>query len=186
VPTVKGFLTYFPIGQRHAFEAERAFRRDMYDVVRMVLRRRNSGDMLVHEADFVVVHLNMRQRQRKAFSDLANAQSWTDRIAPAASLSASLLIELLALRPLRAEPLSFSLSSVNDVGQNHAISCLAPVVLACGLATVDPESSSELDLMHVAGLVTDARIERLKQAYNSVDPQTELTALFSRLLAHLL
>jgi hypothetical protein len=183
--TAKGFTVYFPPGGRDQLAAERAFRRDMYDLARTVLARRNLSGVLVHEADFVAVHAAMRRRHGQLLATLGSAGGWTDKISLAAQLGAALLVELLAHKPLNIAPARLTSASPGELDRGDAIACLAPVALACSLANVDPDGSAEPDLVDMAILATDARIERVRQACESPDPQGELTSLFAMLLAHL-
>jgi hypothetical protein len=44
---------------------------------------------------------------------------------------------------------------------------------------------AEPDMLEIAILAVDARIERIQAAFNGKDAQGDLTALFATLLAHL-
>jgi hypothetical protein len=184
--TARGFATYFPPPRSlDILSGERAFRRDMYELARTMLARRNLPGVLVHEADFVAVHAAMRRRHEPLLATLGGAGGWTDRISVAAQLGAALLVEFLAHKPLNSAPARLSPTSPGEVSRNDAIACLAPMALACSLASVDPDGDAEPDLIDMALLAVDARMERVRQACNGPNPQDDLTALFALLLAHL-
>lgn len=177
--TARPFDVYFPA--RDPIAGERAFRRDLYALAKAVLAARRLDSMRISEASFAAVHAAFARQQAGALADLASADAWTDRIALTASLSAALLAELVRQQPLRfGED-----GSVAGLGRETAIACLAPVALACGLATMEAGKPAEPDMLEIAILAVDARIERIHAAFNGKDAQGDLTALFATLLAHL-
>ncbi|RUY17764.1 hypothetical protein EN981_38180, partial [Mesorhizobium sp. M7A.F.Ca.CA.001.13.2.1] len=65
------------------------------------------------------------------------------------------------------------------------ISCLAPLALACGLATTGRDGAPEPDMLEIAILAADIRHDRIVQACAKANPIAELTPVFATLLAHL-
>jgi len=182
--TAKGFIAYFPPGARDGLAAERAFRRDMYALVCTVVARRGIGAVLVHEAAFAAVHAAVLQHRKPLLARLGRVDG-AEKISLAAQLGAALLVELLARRPFRLAPARPFAPAPGGIARSDAIACLAPVALACALATVDGDGGDGSDLLDIAVLVTDARLERVLHACNGANPHAELTALFAVLLAHL-
>ncbi|OQM77290.1 hypothetical protein [Manganibacter manganicus] len=181
----KGFAAYFPADGQSGLDAERAFRRDMYSLTRMMLARRKLVNVRVHEADFVAIHAAMRRRHQPLLAMQDADMGWAEKVSLAAELSAALLGEFLTHRPLRTAPAALSSPMADEIARNDAVACLAPVALACGLASVDPDGNEAPDLIDMAVLAIDARSERVVQACDSADPQSELTVLFAMLLTHL-
>ncbi len=178
--TAKPFDVYFPA--KDPIAGERAFRRDLYALTKAVLAARHLDGARVSETSFAALHATFAKEQAEPLADLARATSWTDRTALVAALSAALLIELLRHQPLRFDASS---NTVTGPGRNTAIACLAPVALACGLATMEAGKPPEADLLEIAMLAVDARMERIHAALDGKDAQGDLTALFATLLAHL-
>jgi hypothetical protein len=90
-----------------------------------------------------------------------------------------LLVECLSHHPVRfGEPAAAS-------DQSSEISCLAPLVLACGLATAGRDAAPEPDMLEIAILAADIRHDRIVQACSKARPIEQLTPVFATLLAHL-
>lgn len=173
-----GFAAYFA-----GRDGVRAFRRDLYSLARLVLARRGIADARIHESDLAAVHASLGQRHGALIASLSAQQGWVERVSAASALCAAILVELLDHRPIRfdigmATPAAGSLRELE-------ILCLAPVVLACGFAAVEPEAANEPDLIGLAILATEARLERIVAASRGVDSQEELARIFAVLLAHL-
>jgi hypothetical protein len=177
VATAKPLDTYFPA--RDVLAGERAFRRDLYTLVKAILTMRRLEGARVSEASFAAVHAAFAKQQAEPLADLPRKAAWTDRVALVASLSAALLVELIRHQPLRFE------EKAGGSSRDAAIACLAPVALTCGLATMEAGKPPEADLLEIATLAVDARIERIQAAFDGKDAQGDLTALFATLLAHL-
>ncbi len=180
--TPKPLGVYFASGDA-ALAGERAFRRDMYALAKAVLAERKADGVRVREANFTAVHTAVERQHAELFQRLTREGDWAGRVALVAALSAALLVEFLNHDPLRqGETAATAVRS----GRTFAISCLAPVALAVGLASVDTSSKPEPDLLEIALLATDARFDRILAACNGNDPLDELTTVFATLLAHLL
>lgn len=179
----KGFDAYFPARRgRLPLAGERTFRRDMYYLARAVLARKGF-DGRVHEANFAAVHAAMRSRRGELLARLGQEPGWTGQISLTAALCAALLIEFL-----RHQPLHFAggvPSEARQTDQSREISCLAPIALACGLATVAEDAPPPSELLDIAILATEARLDRIAPACGDYDAIDELTAVFATLLAHL-
>jgi hypothetical protein len=171
------FGAYFPA--KDLLSGERAFRRDLYTLAKTVLAARRLNGARVSEASFAAVHAGFAKEQAGPLAELAQTAAWTDRVALVASLSAALLVELIRHQPLRFE------EKTGESGRDAAVACLAPVALTCGLATMEAGKPPEADLLEIAMLAVDARIERIQAAFAGKDAQGDLTALFATLLAHL-
>ena len=173
--------TYFATGEA-ALAGERAFRRDMYALAKAVLAEKKADGARLREANFAAVHTAMARQHAELFSRLAREDDWAGRVALVAALSAALLIEFLNHDPLRQ---SEAPTAAVGPGRSFVISCLAPVALAVGLSSVDTGAKPEPDLLEIALLATDARLDRILAACNGNDPLDELTTVFATLLAHL-
>src|SRR5205823_4263340 len=101
-----------------------------------------------------------------------------------AAICSALLVECLNQRPVRFAETAPE-TSARASGQALDISCLAPLVLACGLATTGRDGSPEPDMLEIAILAADIRRDRIVQACAKANPITELTPVFATLLAHL-
>lgn len=180
----KGFTTYFPPEGQSSLAGERAFRRDIYYLVKAVLARRRIEGALIHEAALTAAHAALRRRHADLIAELGRREDWPDRVSLAAALSAALLLELLEQRPLNlAEATGPDGAALS--GRASEISCLAPVALATGLATFSADGTPEPDLLEISILACDARLDRIRPACDRDDPLGELTTVFATLLAHL-
>ena len=117
----------------------------------------------------------------EALGRLEHETTWTERVALVAGLTAALLVELVRHDPLRTG----EASQARPLDRPRAIACLAPVALACGLATMEADARPETDLLEIAMLAVDARLDRIVDAFASADPRGDLTAILAALLAHL-
>ncbi|WP_027038064.1 hypothetical protein [Mesorhizobium ciceri] len=180
--TVKGLGTYFPIGNEdRQLSAERLFRRDMYYLTKAVLAGLNIDNARIHEADFAAVHATMRKRHGDLLTALAAPGAGLQAIAATCS---ALLVECLGQRPVRfAETVSETPAVMGSSAPD--ISCLAPLALACGLATTGRDGAPEPDMLEIAILAADIRHDRIVQACAKANPIAELTPVFATLLAHL-
>jgi hypothetical protein len=176
--TARSFDVYFPA--RDVIAGERAFRRDLYALARAVLAMRRLDGAQVSETGLATLHAIFAREQAGPLADLARASAWTDRIALAATLSAALLVELV-----RQQPLRFEKAADGSPERETVIACLAPLALTCGLATMEAGNPPETDLLEIAALAVDARMERILTAFAGKEVQGDLTALFATLLAHL-
>lgn len=174
--TARSFDAYFPAGDPVA--GERAFRRDLYALAKAAPGMRRLGSVQVSETSLAALHAAFARQQAGPLADLALVSAWTDRVALAAALSAALLVELVRQPPLR-------FGKAGGPGRETVIACLAPIALACGLATMEAGKPPEADMLEIATLAVDARMERILAAFDGEDAQGDLTALFATLLAHL-
>lgn len=179
--TVKGLGTYFPAGdEERQLGAERLFRRDMYYLTKAVLAGLKIDNARIHEAGFAAVHAAMRKRHADLLAALTASGAGLREIAATCS---ALLVECLNQRPVR---FADTLPDVTAMGDRALeISCLAPVVLACGLATAGRDGAPEPDMLEIAILAADIRRDRIAQACAKASPGDELTSVFATLLAHL-
>ncbi|MBZ9718627.1 hypothetical protein LB519_12260 [Mesorhizobium sp. AD1-1] len=178
--TVKGLGTYFPVGNEdRQLDAERLFRRDMYYLTKAVLAGLNIDNARIHEADFAAVHATMRKRHGDLLAALAAPGAGLQAIAATCS---ALLVECLNQRPVR---FAETVPGTPAGGGALDISCLAPLALACGLATTGSDGAPEPDMLEIAILAADIRHDRIVQACAKANPIAELTPVFATLLAHL-
>lgn len=180
--TPKPIGVYFASGDA-ALTGERAFRRDMYALTKAVLAERKADSVRVREANFTAVHAAIERQHAELLKRLVRESDWAGRVALVAALSGALLVEFLNHDPLRQDEAP---TAAVGPGRTFAISCLAPVALAVGLASVDTSAKPEPDLLEIAVLATNARLDRILAACNGNDPLDELTTVFATLLAHLL
>ncbi len=181
--TVKSLDVYFAADDRGEPPAgERLFRRDMYYLAKAVLDALGIEGARVHEASFAAAHASMRSRHGDLLTAMTQGVA-DQRLSAVAAACSALLVEMVGQRPVRlagAEP------DVSAPAAGHAdLRCLAPLVLACGLATLDTSGAREPDMLDIAVLVADVRHERIAGAFGRPDTVDELTAVFAPLLAHL-
>jgi hypothetical protein len=152
----------------------------MYYLTKAVLAGLNIDNARIHEADFAAVHATMRKRHGDLLAALAAPGAGLQAIAATCS---ALLVECLNQRPVRFAETAPETPAVG--GQALDISCLAPLALACGLATTGRDGSPEPDMLEIAILAADIRHDRIVQACAKASPISELTPVFATLLAHL-
>lgn len=182
----RSFETYFPLnGRQNVLAGERAFRRDMYYLVKTMLARRNASADRVHEASFAAVHAAMLQRHSDLLAALGNTTGETDRTAQVAQICAALVVEFLHQRPLRLDIPEGTVKNLMQAESALTVSLLAPAALACGLASVGAADELDSDPLEIAALAVEARLDRIIAACRSADPIAELTPVFAMLLFHL-
>ncbi len=181
----QGFAAYFPTGgAENRLGSERAFRRDLYYLAQAVLTKRRIEAAVVHEADLAAVHAEMGSRHAGRLHAFARAATPDEQVATTAEICAALLVALLDHHPIRfAAPGSETSAASN--GRAVEIGCFAPVVLACGLASLGVDDMSGSDLLEIAMLAADVREDRIVEACGAPDAAGELASIFAVLLAHL-
>ncbi len=181
------FAAYFPPkGRQDALAGERAFRRDMYYLVKAMLARRNAGaDRLLHEASFAAVHAAVQKRHPGLVAALGRPAGGTERAAQVAEMCAALTLEFLLQRPLRLEAADDAAKNPVEAEAALTLSLLAPIALACGLASMEAADEPDADPLETAAMAVEARLERIVAACRAPDPVAELTPIFAMLLFHL-
>ncbi|KQZ81320.1 hypothetical protein ASD64_09965 [Mesorhizobium sp. Root157] len=182
----RSFETYFPLrGKQKALAGERAFRRDMYYLVKAMLARKNASADRVHEASFAAVHAAMLKRYPDLIAALGNAAGETDRTAQVTQMCAALVLEFLHQRPLRLDIVEGAAKNLIEAESALIVSLLAPAALACGLASMGTADEPDCDPLEIAALAVEARLDRIISACRATDPVAELTPIFAMLLFHL-
>lgn len=179
---VRSFDHYFRSnGRGPSLDGERAFRRDMYYLAKAIATRKTAGAPSIYEASLAAAHASMCKRHADLIAELDVTAEPAERIAAAAALCAALLIELIEHRPIRFN------EGAQGGGRNLdlEIRFLAPLALACGLATISADDLAAADMMEITMLAADVRHDRIVQAYSKTDRLGELTSVFAVLLAHL-
>ncbi|MEO5759434.1 MAG: hypothetical protein ABIQ51_21535 [Mesorhizobium sp.] len=185
--TVKSLATYFPGGDddRQA-GGERQFRRDMYYLTKAVLAGMKIDNARIHEANFAAVHAAMRKRHAGLLAAVEQGSDADSRLPSIAAACSALLVECLNHRPIRfAEATPESPADLRENDRDLDIRCLAPLALACGLATIGKDGLPEPDMLEIAVMAADIRHERIVQASAKADPIGELAPILATLLAHL-
>ncbi|WP_353642327.1 hypothetical protein [Mesorhizobium sp. WSM2239] len=188
--TVRSFDHYFRSNGRGAsLDGERAFRRDMYYLAKAIAAKKTTGAPRIYEASLAAAHAAMRRLHGDLIAELDIAAEPDERVAVAAALCAALLIELVEHRPIRFvehRPIRFN-EGTQGGGRNLdlEIRFLAPLALACGLATIGADDLPAADMLEITMLAADVRHDRIVQAYGKTDRLGELTTVFAVLLAHL-
>lgn len=175
----QSLLAYFPAHGVGRSRGELLFRRDMYRGAKEVLGRQAAGNARIREADFLAIHAAVRRKNEALLASLRQTLP-AGRLGLTAALCASLLIEMLAAKPVRFEP-----SGATPAPADASMRCFAPLALACGIATLEPAEIDAEDILEAAMLAADARHDRISAALGGPRPVEELTRLFSLLLAHL-
>lgn len=178
------FDTYFrPAGS--LLDGERAFRRDMYHLAKSILARRGAVAEPVQEAGFAAVHAAMLHQHGELLKPLESDATETERTAQAAALCAALLVELLRARPVRPRLPQGKVANVLEAETILAVSVLAPMVLTVALTSSGTDTENGSDLLDIAALAVEARLDRIIPACRAADPAAELTPIFAMLIFHL-
>ncbi len=175
---------YFRTEAEERIGGARAFRRDLYRLGRLCLERKDLAGLLIHESSFAAVHAALLKREGAAVATLSAPVDPERRVALVSDLCAALFMELVEARPIRL-PVAEDGSEAPEADRAAVSNCLAAIVVACGLATLDMEGSPGQELMEVATLGVDARAERFIVALEREDRGQELADLFENLLVHL-
>jgi hypothetical protein len=176
--------SYFRAMGESPLDGERAFRRDLYRLAKLVLQQKSLNDFRIRESDFAAVHGALEKRDAALIARLHAETDRDERVSLVAALSSSLFVELVRQEPIKL-PAPDSDEQAIDIGHTIAINCLAAIAIACGLATLDMEGAAGPELMEIAVLAVDARGDRIQAALDSNDRVNELTPLFAGLLTHL-
>lgn len=177
--------SYFrAMGESH-LDGERAFRRDLYRLAKLVLEQKSLSDFRIRESDFAAVHGALEKRDAGLIARLHAETDRDERVSLVAALSSSLFVELVRQEPIKLPAPDPEEQETIDVGHMIAVNCLAAIAIACGLATLDMEGAAGPELMEIAVLAVDARADRIHAALDSEDQVKELTPLFAGLLTHL-
>lgn len=177
--------SYFRATANSNLDGERAFRRDLYRLARLVLEQKRLNDFRIRESDFAAVHGALAKRDAVLIARLHAETDRDERVALVAALSASLFAELVRQEPIKLPVPDPVEPDAADVGQTIAVNCLAAIAIACGLATLDMEGAAGPELMEIAVLAVDARADRIHAALGNDDRVKKLTPLFATLLTHL-
>ncbi|MBA3447088.1 MAG: hypothetical protein H0T56_05715 [Pseudaminobacter sp.] len=182
----KSLVFYFGESGRSSPTGERAFRRDMYSLAKAVAAEKKIADALIYEADFAAVHASIRKRHAGLLAAIQAKAGTEDHVAAVAALCAALLIEFLDHHPIRfSEAGPFPAPGSRWLDRDLEIRCLAPIALACGLATVNVDDFPAAEMLEIAVLAADVRHDRIVQACGKADARGELRTVFATLLAHL-
>jgi hypothetical protein len=177
--------SYFRATAASNLDGERAFRRDLYRLAKLVLEQKSLNEFRIRESDFAAVHGALEKRDAALITRLHAETNRDERVALVAALSASLFVELVRQDPIKLPASDPTEPDAIDVGHTIAVNCLASIAIACGLATLDMEGAAGAELMEIAVLAVDARADRIHAALGSGDKITQLTPLFASLLTHL-
>lgn len=178
------FETYFRSG-RGAIEGERAFRRDMYYLAGAMLARKKALADPMHEAGFAAVHAAMLRQHGGLLHPAGGEAGDTQRTARIAELCAALSVELLRARPVRPRLPEGAAANVLEAEAMLAVSVLVPMALAVALASAGVETEPGSDLLDMAAMAVEARVDRIMPACRAADPVAELTPIFAMLIFHL-
>ena len=177
--------SYFrPRGESH-LDGERAFRRDLYRLAKLVLEQKKLNAFRIRESDFAAVHDALEKRDPELIARLHAETSRDERVSLVAALSSSLFVELVRHEPIKLPVVEPGKQETIDAGRTVVVNCLAAIAIACGLATLDMEGAAGPELMEIAILAVDVRADRIRSALDGEDQVRELTPLFANLLTHL-
>lgn len=177
--------SYFRAKGESHLDGERAFRRDLYRLARLVLEQKNLDAVSIRESDFAAVHGALEKRDAELVARLHVEAGRDGRVSLVAALSASLFVELVRHEPIKLPVPGTDEEEATDTGRTVAVNCLAAIAIACGLATLDMEGAAGPELMEIAVLAVDARADRIRAALDGDDQVKQLTPLFESLLTHL-
>lgn len=180
----RSFDAYFRPGGE-ALDGERAFRRDMYYLAKSMLVRRKADADPVQEAGFAAVHAAMLRQHASLLRAPADEAGETQRIARIAQLCAAMSVELLRVRPVRPRLPEGSSANVLEAENMLTVSVLTPLALAAALASAGTETEPGTDLLDIAAMAVEARLDRIVPACRATDPVAELTPIFAMLIFHL-
>ena len=177
--------SYFRARGDSHLDGERAFRRDLYRLAKLVLEQKKLDAFRIRESDFAAVHDALEKRDAELIARLHAETSRDERVSLVAALSSSLFVELVRHEPIKLPARRAGEQETIDVGHTIAVNCLAAIAIACGLATLDMEGAAGPELMEIAVLAVDVRADRIRSALDGDDQVKELTPLFASLLTHL-
>jgi len=174
--------TYFRPSGEEQLDGERAFRRDLYRLAKLVLEQKSLSGFRIHESDFAAVHAALERRDAALIARLHGGGDQDERVRLVAALVASLFVELVRRQPIR---LSSDPGEGADTVSSTAVNGLAAIAIACGLATLDMEGAPGAELMEIALLAVEVREDRIRAALAREDRTERLTPIFANLLTHL-
>ncbi|MFC5387538.1 hypothetical protein ACFPLB_16385 [Aquamicrobium segne] len=127
-------------------------------------------------------HRNYPKTDSTFWSDAPteDKNSTTQKIARLASLCAALTAEFLRVRPV--QPLTHEGNAPLTFEAKNRLTILIIASLALGLALASADPEPETDLLDMAALAIEARLERIICACHASDPISELTPIFAMLI----
>lgn len=180
---VRGFIAYFPQGEAARLDGERAFRRDMYAMAKMLLHAGGIAEPRISEANFAAIHAALMRHHGDLLAGMRDSRGEAARVEAAARICAALVIEGLRHRPVQVPPQAADAPIALD--RSVEIACLSAIALACGAASIHVDEPGEPDDLTMASLVAGARLDRIQAALGQGDRQARLTEVFASLLGHL-
>src|SRR5690606_41750656 len=82
-------------------DGERAFRRDLYRLAKLVLEQKKLDAFRIRENDFAAVHEALQKRDAGLIARLHAEPARDERLALVAALSSSLFVELVRHEPIK-------------------------------------------------------------------------------------
>lgn len=177
--------SYFRAPGDTQIDGERAFRRDLYRLARLALEKKGQHDVRILEGDFAAVHEALERNGAGLIARLHAETGEEERVSLVAKLSAMLFVQLVRHEPIKPAPAIPGAEAAGDIDREAALSALAAIAIASGLATLDLEGAPGPELMEIAILAVDARGARIRVALGGENAVGELTPLFESLLTHL-
>ena len=133
--------SYFRARGESHLDGERAFRRDLYRLAKLVLEQKKLDAFRIRESDFAAVHDALEKRDAELIARLHAETGRDERVSLVAALSSSLFVELVRHEPIKLPAANPDVEETVDIGQAVAVNCLAAIAIACGLATLDLEGA---------------------------------------------
>lgn len=176
-PKVRSLSVYF-----NGDNGARAFRHDIYNLIKDALRRKHLQNVLIHEAAIATAQMRIARRHDWLIKEAITARAEGDNVAATAKAITAMFLELMETKPIRF----IATNSSDDPQALNRIETvsLAAACLACGLATAKAADFEGADPLESALLAIEARQDRLTQATSERD-QAALETLFQMLIAHL-
>ena len=154
--------SYFRARGDSHLDGERAFRRDLYRLAKLVLEQKKLDAFRIRESDFAAVHDALEKRDAELIARLHAETDRDERVSLVAALSSSLFVELVRHEPIKLPAPDPDEQETIDIGHTIAVNCLAAIAIACGLATLDMEGAAGPELMEIAVLAVDVRADRIR------------------------
>lgn len=176
-PKARSLAVYF-----NGDDGARAFRHDIYYLVKDALRRKHLQNVLIHETAIATAQSRITRRHDRLVKEAIAAETTDGRITVTAKAITAMFLELMETKPIRfvAATGSDDMQALRGI----EIVSLAAACLACGLATAKAADLEDTDPLESAMLALEARQDRLSQAAGESD-HAALETLFQTLIAHL-
>ncbi len=167
-------------------DGERAFRRDLYRLAKLVLQQKSLNDFRIRESDFAAVHGALEKRDAALIARLHAETDRDERVSLVAAAVVLLFVELVRQEPIDCRlPKPPRKTRSMSVTRSPSTASLQSPSPAASPRSTWRRGAAEPELMEIAVLAVDGAHRPHPCCARQGRPGKRLTPLFARLLTHL-